>query len=90
MGGWVPHPFDIFTKGWGKRWFAVLTVAAVAMLVAFTVHRALTPAALIVTAAPATIPADGFTSAEFTVRSSGRRDLEGLRVAVDDLHRARV
>jgi len=91
MGSWVPHPFDLFAKGWGKRWFAVLTVAAVvAMLVAFTVHRALTPAAFIVTAGPGTIPADGFTSAEFTVRSSGGRDLEGLHVAVDDPHRARV
>jgi hypothetical protein len=39
------------------------------------VHRALTPAALIVEATPAALPADGFTSAEIKLRSSAGGDL---------------
>lgn len=73
------------------RWLAVLAVAAiVAGLGAFTVHRALAPAALLVEAAPTTLPADGFSSSDFNIRSSSGRDLKGFRVEVDDPRRAGV
>jgi hypothetical protein len=73
------------------RWLAVLAVAAiVAVLGAFTVHRAFTPSALLVDAAPATLLADGFTSVELQIRSSPGRNLKGLRVDVDEQHRASI
>jgi uncharacterized protein len=73
------------------RWFAVLAVVAiVAVLGAFTVHRAFTPAALIVAASPTALPADGFSSTELKVHSDTGRDLSGLRVEIDDPHRAVV
>src|SRR5271165_1232469 len=73
------------------RWLAVLAVAAiVAVLGAFTIHRALTPAKLIIEVAPATLPADGFASTELKLHSSTGRDLHLLRVDVDDTHRAAV
>ena len=64
-------------------------VAIVTMVCAFTLHRALTPAALLIEASSRPLPADGFTSTELTVHSTGR-DLRGLRVEVDDPHRAAV
>ncbi len=73
------------------RWFAVLAVAAiVAVLGAFTVHRAFTPAALMVAASSSTLPADGFTSTEIRLHSDSGRDLRGLRVDIEDPHRAGV
>ena len=73
------------------RWLAVLAVVAiVAAWGAFSVHRALTPAVLLIEAAPATLPADGFTSAEFKVRSSTGRALQGLRAETYDPHRGRA
>ncbi len=73
------------------RWFAVLAVVAVvAVLGAFTVHRAFTPAALILEATPAAVPADGFTSTEIKLHSDTGRDLQGLQVNIDDPHRAIV
>jgi uncharacterized protein YfaT (DUF1175 family) len=73
------------------RWFAVLAVVAiVTMLGAFTVHRVLTPAALVIYASQTTLPADGFASTELRIRSSTGRDLGDLRIEVEDPHRAAV
>jgi uncharacterized protein YfaT (DUF1175 family) len=73
------------------RWLAVLAVVAiVTMVCAFTLHRALTPAALLVHASEGTLPADGFASTELTVHSSTGRDLRGLQVEIDDPRRAAV
>jgi|SRR5208283_3601588 len=73
------------------RWLAVLAVVAIVIMVcAFTLHRALTPAAMLVHASPATLPADGFASAEVTVHSTAGRSLRGLHVEIDDAHRAAV
>ena len=65
------------------RWLAVLAVVAITLRVvcAFTIHRALTPAAFVLRLSDATIPADGFTSTELKIRSSNGRDLRGLQVA---------
>ena len=47
------------------RWLAVLAVVAIVVMVcAFTLHRALTPAAMLIHASQATLPADGFASTE--------------------------
>ncbi|MFZ1133492.1 MAG: DUF1175 family protein [Candidatus Korobacteraceae bacterium] len=73
------------------RWFTVLAVVAVvAVFGAFTVHRAFTPGALTVAASPSALPADGFTSTEIRLHSDSGRDLQGLRVEIDDPHRAVV
>jgi uncharacterized protein YfaT (DUF1175 family) len=73
------------------RWSAVLAVVAVVVMVcAFTLHRALTPAAMLVHASQATLPADGFASTEITIRSSTGRVLRGLHVEIDNPHRAGV
>jgi uncharacterized protein len=73
------------------RWLTVLAVLAIVVVLgAFTVHRALTPGTLILEAIPATLPADGFTTAEIKLLSSSGRDLQGLRVETDDPHRAMV
>jgi len=73
------------------RWAAVLAVVAmVAMACAFTVRRVLTPAAMLVHVSQTTLPGDGFASTELTIHSSTGRDLRGLRVEVDDPHRAVV
>ncbi len=69
------------------RWFAVVAVlAVVAVVCAFTVHRALAPAALVAQLSETTIPADGFSSAELTIHSSSSRDLRGLQVEVETPH----
>ena len=87
----VPDPFAAFAKGWGPRWLAVMAVAAiVAVLGAFTLHRALTPDAFVLEAPPTSLPADGFTSIEIKLHSSTGRNLRGLRAEVDDPHRAAV
>jgi uncharacterized protein YfaT (DUF1175 family) len=66
------------------RWFAVVAVLMVAAVVcAFTVHRAMAPAVLAVQLSETTLPADGFSSAELTIRSSNGRDLQGLQVDVE-------
>ena len=73
------------------RWLAVVAVLAIATAVcAFAVRRALTPAALVAQLSEATIPADGFTSTDLTVRSPNGRDLRGLQVQVSTPHRAAV
>jgi|SRR5580700_1491206 uncharacterized protein YfaT (DUF1175 family) len=73
------------------RWLAVLAVVAiVTMLCAFTLHRALTPAGMLIQASQTTLPADGFASTELRIHSSTGRDLRGLRVEIDDPHRAAV
>jgi uncharacterized protein YfaT (DUF1175 family) len=65
-------------------------VAIVAIVCAFTLHRALTPSVLLLRVSEATLPADGFASTELTIHSSTGRDLRGLRVEIDDPHRAAV
>ena len=69
------------------RWFAVVAVlAVVAVVCAFTVHRALAPAVLIAQLSETTIPADGFSSAELTIHSPNGRDLRGLQVEIETPH----
>jgi uncharacterized protein len=69
------------------RWLAVLAVlAVVAVVCAFTVHRALAPAALDVQLSSSSIPADGFSSSELTVRSRSGHDLRGVHLEVDTQH----
>jgi len=73
------------------RWVVVLAAVAVfALPVTFTVYPALAPAGFVVEAAPAALPADGFTSTEIRLHSSTGRDLDRLSVEVDDPHRAAV
>ena len=73
------------------RWLAVLAVVAVvAVLGAFTVHRALSPAALVVETAPSPLPADGFASTQLDLRSSTGREIKQLRAETDDPRRASV
>jgi uncharacterized protein len=73
------------------RWLAVLAVlAVVAVLGAFTIRRALSPAAFVIEAAPSTLLADGFGSTELTLHSSTGREIKKLRADTDDPRRARV
>ena len=70
------------------RWLAVMAVLAVAAVVcAFTVHHALAPATFDVRLSASSIPADGFSSAELTIRSAGP-DLHGLHVEIETPHQA--
>jgi hypothetical protein len=72
----------------GPRWGAVLAVlAVVAGVCAFTVHRALAPAELVITLEAGSLPADGFSSTVLTIHSSNGRTLRGLRVQVENPHR---
>jgi len=67
------------------RWLALVAVVAIAAVVcAFTVHRARTPAALVLQLSEAAVPADGFTSTELKVHSSNGRELRGLEVQVEN------
>jgi uncharacterized protein len=73
------------------RWLAVLAVAAVVAVVGgFSVHRALSPSALVVEASAATLPADGFTTTQIKLHRSTGRPLHGLQVSVNDVHRVAV
>ncbi len=73
------------------RWFAVLAVvASLAVVCAFTLRRALAPSVLDLRISATTLPADGFTSAELTIRSANHRDLHDLKIASDDPHRVSV
>src|SRR5271166_5086701 len=73
------------------RWLAVTAVVAIAAVAcAFTVHRALTPAAFRVQRSETTLPADGFTSTELKIHSSNGRELRGLQVQVENPHGAAV
>ncbi len=56
------------------RWLAVLAVVAIAAVVcAFTVHRALTPATFVLRLSDVALPADGFSSTDLAIRSSNGR-----------------
>ena len=69
------------------RWFAVVAVLmAAAVVCAFTVRRALTPAILVAQLSETTLPADGFSSAELTIHSPHGRDLTGLQIEVETPH----
>jgi uncharacterized protein len=73
------------------RWGAVLTVLAVVALVcAFTLHRALEPSYLIAQVAVTSLPADGFSSTELAIRSSNGRALRGLQIQVENPHQLAV
>ena len=70
------------------RWLAVLAVLAVtATLCAFAIHRATVPAGLIVRVAQSTLPADGFSVTELTIRATNGRELRSVRVEIEALHR---
>jgi uncharacterized protein len=69
------------------RWIAVAAVLAVAAVVcAFTAHRALAPATLIAHLSQKSLPADGFSSSELTIRSPSSRELTGLHIDVETPH----
>lgn len=73
------------------RWIAVVAVlAVVATVCAFTVHRAIAPGELIVQLAQSTLPADGFSATELTIRSSNGRQLRGVHVDIEAPHRLTV
>jgi uncharacterized protein YfaT (DUF1175 family) len=64
----------------------VAVLAVVAVVCAFTVHRALAPAVLIAQLSETTLPADGFSSSELTIHSPKGHDLRGLQVEVETPH----
>jgi|SRR5271165_300237 len=67
------------------RWLAVLAVVAIlAVVCAFTMHRALAPADFVLQLSDASLPADGFSSTELTVHSASGRGLIGLEVQVEN------
>jgi uncharacterized protein YfaT (DUF1175 family) len=69
------------------RWLAVIAVLTVAAMVcAFTVHRALTPQALILQLSESSVPADGFSASELTIRSASGADLRGLHLDIESPH----
>ena len=69
------------------RWLAVAAVlAVVAIVCAFTVHRALTPGTFVVHLSQRTLQGDGFSTADLEIHSSNGRDLRGLRVEVVTPH----
>jgi hypothetical protein len=71
------------------RWLAVSAVIAIASLAcAYTVHRVLRPSALELQVSATLLPADGFSSAKLQIRTSRGGDLAGLRVEIDQPHRA--
>ena len=69
------------------RWLAVVAVLAVAAVVcAFTVHHARAPRAFVLQLSDPSVPADGFSSSELTVRSTSGGDLRGLHLEIDSPH----
>ena len=71
------------------RWLAVSAVVAIAAgMCAFTVHRALAPAALSLQLSESTLAADGFSSTELKIQAANGRELRDLQVKVEDPHRA--
>ncbi len=73
------------------RWFAVAAIlAVVAVVCAFTVHRALAPVALTAQLSSATLPADGFSSTELTIRSPNGRELRGLQLQIETPHNVTI
>ena len=73
------------------RWVAVLAVVATgAVVCAFTVRRAMTPATLLLQLSATALPADGFTSAELKITPSNGHPLRDVQVTVEDPHDAVV
>ncbi len=73
------------------RWLTGLAVVAISAVVcAFTISRALTPAAFVLQLSDTTFPADGFTATELRIRSSNGRDLRRLQVQIETPHGAAV
>ncbi len=73
------------------RWVAVLAVVAIATLVcAFTLRHSLAPSTFYTQLSETSLPADGFSSTDITVRSANGRDLRGLQLAVEPPHQVAV
>jgi len=73
------------------RWLAVAAVVAIMVVAcAFTLRRALAPAAFVLQLSETTLPADGFASTELKIHSSNGRELRGLQIQVENLHAAAV
>jgi len=73
------------------RWLAGLAVVAISAVVcAFTINRALTPATFVLQLSDTRVPADGFTSTELRIHSSNGRDLRRLQVQVENPHGAAI
>jgi uncharacterized protein YfaT (DUF1175 family) len=88
MRGWGPHAFAALAKGWGKRWVAVIGAFAIVVgLAAFSVHRAMLPATLLIETPAGPFTADGFSSIQLQLHSSDGHDLKELRVETDDPQR---
>src|SRR5271167_3231420 len=67
------------------RWLAGLAVVAISAVVcAFTINRALTPATFVLQLSDTRVPADGFTSTELRIHSSNGRDLRRLQEQVEN------
>ena len=72
-------------------WLAVVAVLAIVAVVgAFTIHRALSPAAFVVDATPSTLLADGFSTAETKLHASTGREIREFRAETDDARRTSV
>lgn len=73
------------------RWLAVLAVVALAAVVcAFTVYRAMATGAFVVQVSEGAIPADGFSSTELEIKSTGGRELRGVHLELETPHRAAI
>jgi len=73
------------------RWLAVLSVVAIAAIVcAFTAHRATAPALLVAQLSQSTLPADGFSSTELTLRTANGHDLRDVQVEIETPHRIAI
>ncbi len=69
------------------RWLAVVAVLAVAAVVcAFTVYHARAPRSFVLHLSEPTVPADGFSSSELTIRSTNGGDLRGLHLEIESPH----
>jgi len=69
------------------RWLAVLAVVAIAAIVcAFTVRRATTPALLVAQLSGSTLPADGFSSTQLTIRTANGGELRDVHVEIETPH----
>ncbi len=73
------------------RWMAVVAVLAVlSMACAFTALRTQAPVTLVTQVSETALPADGFSSAQLTIRSSNGRELRGLQIEVLNPHQAAI
>ncbi len=66
------------------RWFAVLCVVAFAVVCAFSLRRALAPAALQLQLSQTTLPADGLSTAELKLHTGGRAIRKSVGLSGDE------